>query len=346
MYDITREQLCAVIEGRAEGKNIPIPLLYDIWIYPGAFGDRQPQAEQLIAENPRAAEILRVQMPDSLPDRPEYTWGKRKDTGKKGIDGSCIITDWENADEVADFYAHFPNPEFPELIPASFHPAAGKYILANWWYTLFERHWSLRGMENALTDYYLYPDEVHTLFRRLTDYYCRIMERLRTEAKVDGLFISDDIGTQTGAFFSLEVFRTFFKPYYKELIDKAHCLGMHFWLHSCGDIEIFLEDFIEIGLDVIHPIQRHTTMDARTIAEKYGSRICIFAGFDVQQTIPFGTEQEVREEVRYLIDSYARADGRFMLTMGNGATPDWKIESLQALYDESIHYLPSRLQGI
>ncbi len=341
--DITREELCAVIEGRAEGKNIPVPLLYDIWIYPGAFGEKEQQVRELLARMPRAVECLRVMMPDGVPDEPEYTWGKRIDAGKKGIDAAVIIEDWEDEEAVETFYANFPDPEYPRLIPKDFAPAPGKYILANWWYTLFERHWSIRGMENALMDYYLYPEQVHRLFARLVEYYSRLFERLRYEAGVDGVFISDDIGTQTGPFFSIEVFREFFKPYYKQLIDKAHSLGMHFWLHACGDIEAFLEDFIEIGLDVVHPIQRHTSMDTKPIAQTYGSRICIFAGFDVQQTIPFGTTEDVRAEVRYLMDTYARPDGRFLLTMGNGATPDWKLESIEALYDESIHYIPAQL---
>lgn len=99
----------------------------------------------------------------------------------------------------------------------------------------------------------------------------------------------------------------------------------------------FLEDFIEIGLDVIHPIQKYA-MDGAEIAKKYGGRICLLAGFDVQQTIPYGTPEEVRKEVRYLIDTFDRPDGRFMLTMGNGMTEDWKLESLKALYDEIATY--------
>ena len=75
---------------------------------------------------------------------------------------------------------------------------------------------------------------------------------------------------------------------------------------------------------------------------KYVIFQCILAGFEVQQTIPFGTPEEVRKEVRYLIDTFDRPDGRFMLTMGNGYTEDWKLESLVALYDEIATYPSSR----
>ena len=143
-------------------------------------------------------------------------------------------------------------------------------------------------------------------------------------------FCFDDIGTQTAPFFSLEIFREFFKPYYKKLIEKAHELGTHFWLHSCGNIELFLPEFIEIGLDVIHPIQRNT-MNEQAVADKFGGQICILAGVDVQYLMAFGTPDEVRKEADFLKTTYRRPEGRLMLTMGNGSTPDWKTGNLEAL---------------
>ena len=192
-------------------------------------------------------------------------------------------------------------------------------------------------MEKALMDFYLYPEAVHALFQKLTDFYIRMITRAKEELDLDGIFTSDDLGTQTAPFFSLKTFDAFFAPYYRQVIEHTHSLGMHFWLHTCGNIEILLPRFIDLGIDVIHPIQKYT-MSERHIAETYGNKITIWAGFDVQQTIPYGTPEDVRREVRYLIDTYSRSDGRFMLTLGNAATPDTPIESLEALFDESIRY--------
>ena len=72
---------------------------------------------------------------------------------------------------------------------------------------------------------------------------------------------------------------------------------------------MFLPEFIEIGLDVIHPIQKNT-MDEREIARKYGDKICIFAGIDVQYLMAFGTTEEVEAEVKFLMDTYKSPDGR------------------------------------
>ncbi|MDR0668499.1 MAG: hypothetical protein LBF95_00315 [Treponema sp.] len=133
------------------------------------------------------------------------------------------------------------------------------------------------------------------------------------------MFTTDDIGTQTGPFFSLDIFREFFKPYYKELIDHAHDLGMHFWLHTRGNVKAFIPDLIEIGLDVLHPIQKYT-MDEREIAREFGGQICFWAGMDVQRIIPYGTPEDVRREVRFLFDTYYRKEGRLILAGGNGFT--------------------------
>lgn len=336
MNSLEKEDIKKVIEGR--GASSRPPILYDMWIYPEIYGEKQKEYEQFIDTQPRDIDIVDLKMPEiytAPKDAPEYKWAPEDMQAKEGvgIDKNSVADEWEDMEAV---YLSFPSSEYPGLIP-DVRINENKYSIARWIFCYFERLWSLRGMENALTDFYLYPDEVHRLFQKLTVYYMRIMERAKEELGVDGIFCTDDIGTQTGPFFSLEIFREFFKPYYKQLFDKAHSLGMHFWLHTCGNIDLFMEDFIEIGLDVIHPIQKYA-MDQPQTMVKYGGRICFLVGFDVQRIIPYGTVQEVRQEVRDMMDTFTRSDGRFMLTMGNGSTVDWKLESLKALYDETQIY--------
>lgn len=332
----TKKQMKDIIDG----KNCydRIPMMYNFWCSPDIFGVDSEKAKTLLNQYPYDAEVCPINIPQVFTapeDDSQYKWiyvDKKTEEGV-GIDSIIAIDDWEELDDILE---HFPDPNYVHLFPVT-PSGQDKYVLAQWWYCFFERLWSLRGMENALTDFYLYPEEIHRIFDKITDFYCRIMERAKEELGCDGIFTSDDIGTQTGPFFSLEIFREFFKPYYKRIIDKAHSLGIHFWLHSCGNIEEFIPEFIEIGLDVLHPIQKYT-MNEADIAKKFGNDICIWAGFDVQQTIPYGTSEDVRREVRYLIDTYANCNGRFILTLGNGATPDTKIDSLEALLEESYNY--------
>jgi uroporphyrinogen-III decarboxylase len=269
-------------------------------------------------------------------DDPEYRWvnfDAPVDTGSTAIDAQAAIADWNQLDGVLE---NFPKVSYPGMFPEN--PASdGRYRLGHWWFCLFERHWSLRGMTNALTDYYTDPDQVHRLFRGLTDFYKGMMERAKQTLNIDGIFTSDDIGTQTCEFFSPAIFDEFFKPYYKEIFEKAHELDMHFWLHACGNIKKFIPELIDIGLDVLHPIQKYT-MDERVIAREFGNKLCIWSGFDVQQIIPWGTPQEVRQEVRYLFDTYYRPEGRLIFTAGNAIHQDCPIESLEALYEEAFEY--------
>ena len=334
---LTREEVASTIEGRSVSSRVPTMIHF--WVHPDNFGDRRERVLEILSRYPYDIQRVGSRMPDPYvapEDSPEYRWlnfDKPADDTVRGLDSRLGISDWSQLDGIL---RDFPDPNYPAMFPNVPEPD-GRYRLGGWWYCYFERHWSLRGMTEALTDYYTDPDSVKRLFRALTDFYMRVIERGKHEAGLDGIFTSDDIGTQTGAFFSPAIFREFFKPFYAELIAKAHSLGMHFWLHTCGNIEEFIPDFIEIGLDVLHPIQKHT-MDERKIARDYGKDICIWCGLDVQQVIPWGTPDEVRAEVRHLIDTFNRPEGRMMLTAGNGINGDCTLESLEAFFSEAFSY--------
>ena len=334
---LRREDLIRVIEGKGRAERIP--LLFHVWINPGSFDETKRGAvADLLSRCPMDAQMISLNLPGAHTapaDDPSYRWSY-KDTVSQGaaLDNDGVINDLEA--ELDSLLADFPSADYPGLIPSP-PPADGRYRVAYWFYFFFERYWSICGMENALMDFYLCPGAVHALFEKLTDFYIRAVTRAKEELDVDAIFTSDDIGTQHSTFFSLDIFNEFFAPYYRRVIDHVHSLGMHFWLHTCGNVEQFIPRFIDLGVDVLHPIQKYT-MDEKHIAGMYGDKLAIWAGFDVQRTIPYGTAEDVRKEARFLIDTYDRADGRFMLTLGNGATPDTPVESLEALFDTALHY--------
>ena len=336
---LTREEMCRVIEGKGCAHRVPV--LVHTWVSPGTFeGAKRAAVERVLAQYPMDAQIITLNIPkvyEAPADDPSYRWsyrGPRKDLSSAALDNAGVIEDWEA--ELELLLQDFPDPDYPGLLPPA-PEADGRYRIGHWWYFFFERFWSLRNMEDALMDFYLEPEAVHALFQKLTDFYIRIITRARNELHLDAIYTSDDLGTQASTFFSPDIFDTFFYPYYKQVIDHIHSLGMHFWLHTCGNVEAFIPKFIELSVDVLHPIQKHT-MDEKKIAALYGGKLCIWAGFDMQRIIPYGTPQEVRDEVRFLMDAYRRPDGRFMLTLGNGATADMPVESLQTLLDEAFTY--------
>jgi uroporphyrinogen decarboxylase len=334
---LSRDETASVVEGRGAASRVPV--LLHFWVHPQEFGNREPQVRAILNRYPEDAQIIGIRIPDvyHAPDEdPEYRWVNFNDPYEGttvGLDARPAIADWAQLDSVL---RDFPNPHFPGMFPNR-PPPDGRYRIGHWWFWLYERHWQLRGMTNALLDYYTDPASVHRLFRAVTDFYLVTIERARRELNVDAILTSDDLGTQTATFFSPEIFAEFYEPYYRELIDRTHDLGMHFWLHACGCIEKFLPRLVDLGLDVIHPIQKYT-MDERKIAADFGSRLCVWSGFDVQQVIPWGTPADVRREVRHLMDTYHRPEGRFMFTAGNGVNGDCPVASLEALFDEAFTY--------
>ena len=335
---LTRAEVQAVVAGRGGAPRVPV-LLHQ-WTYPGAFGAQAAQVQAILDRFPQDAQVIAFRAPEiyvGRPDDPEYRWvnfDQPAASGRgPGLDEQVAIADWAQLDGIIE---QFPNPDYPGLFPDQ--PADdGRYRIMHWCFGLFERHWLLRGMTNALMDYYTDPAAVHRFYRAYTDFHLRVIERAKVELQADAIYWTDDLGTQTGTFFSPAIFETFFRPYYRELIAKAHALGMQVWLHTCGNVARFLPGLIEMGLDVIHPIQKYA-MNESQIAREFGGQIAFWAGFDVQRIIPYGTPAEVRREVRHLMDTYARAEGRFLLTAGNGITPDTPIASLAALYEEAYTY--------
>ena len=336
---LTRDEVKSVIEGKARTRRVPMCI--HLWVHSDEFGDRKQAVLDLLARYPNDLQMGHFRMPAMYrgddPAWPAYAWlpyANPHHGRQVAIDAAVALDDWSRLDEVL---AGFPRADHPALLDWMPKPD-GRYRLAHWWFCLFERHWSLRGMTNALTDYYEYPAQTHRLFQALTDFYCGLITRCAREAPVDGLLTSDDLGTQSSGFFSPAIFREFFKPYYRQIFDTCHRHGMHAWMHACGCVQEFIPDWIDVGLDVLHPIQKHT-MDEQTIARNFGGRLTIFTGLDVQQVIPWGTPAEVRAEVRHLLDCFWRPGrGRCMLTAGNGINGDCTLASLEAFLDESCRY--------
>jgi len=335
MYNkpLSRDQMIQAIE-----KGGYLPQTIGFWVSPSVYGQRGGEVQILLDDYPVDALWLIPTFPsywDSpFPEYPSYVWGRRVQVESAAIDSQQLIADW---DELDTFIENMPKaslkPITRDAIQTAREDTTGRYRLCHFWYLFYERLWSFRGMENALVDLCLNKTEVNRLFRALCDFYLEIIERVDSEIGCDGVYVTDDLGSQQDLMFSPEIFRELFLPYYREIVELCHKRGLHFWLHSCGNIEKILPDLIGIGVDVIHPIQKFAMNEAE-IAEKYKGRICFMCGMDVQDVMPFGTPDDVRAEVRRLADTFGSDNGRMIFSMGNGVTPNIPIENLYALYDE------------
>ncbi len=258
---------------------------------------------------------------------------------KGAYDTRCVLNDWAKLD---DFISCLPNPaedpqfEWAKEMEAKAH-AEDRYFIFGWWRLFFERPWEIRGMLNLLKDFVTYPEQVHTLYDALCETYLAYLRRALSEFQFDGFWTSDDLGHQRQLFMSPKTFRIFLKPRYERIGAFLHEHGIHWWLHSCGNNTLIMGDLSETGVNVFHPVQKHT-MDERAVASQYGERISFLAGFDVQQTLRTASPEEVRAEVRFLIDTFDRPDGGMCLAAGNGILPGTPLENVNAFFDEALIY--------
>jgi uroporphyrinogen decarboxylase len=175
--------------------------------------------------------------------------------------------------------------------------------------TVWETAWALRGYERTLTDLVVNPDLVERLFDIPFHYHLAAASRL-VELGVDMIWIGDDVGMQRGMLISAETWRRSFKPRLATFIATLKGLNPEVKVayHSDGAIWPIVPDLIEIGLDVLNPIQPRC-MDPAQVKARFGKELCFWGSIDEQYTLPFGTPEDVRREVRARLDTIGRGGG-------------------------------------
>ena len=170
----------------------------------------------------------------------------------------------------------------------------------------------LRGTENLMLDMAAEPEMAHYIMDRFTEFYLEYFDRMLSAAagRIDILRQADDLGTQRSLFFSAEMFRTFIKPRIAKVVDMAHSHNVKFMFHSCGAVRPLIEDLIEIGVDILDPLQAAADgMDPQQLKDAYGDRICLHGGICTQYLLPRGTADEVRAEVDRRVEILGKGGG-------------------------------------
>ena len=238
-----------------------------------------------------------------------------------------------------DSYA-FPDPHAPGRFDEDDRRLAERgerYVMARVWFTLFERLWLLRGFENVLVDPYL--DEKS--FLRLRDRIVEIdleMIDLWLERGVDGVFFSDDWGSQKGLFISPKDWRRLYRPCYERLFTRVRDGGAHVWMHSCGNVTEIVQDLIDVGLNVLNPVQS-SAMDVRELARRFAGRLCFNGGVNVQETLIRGTPGEVRREVHELVELFGSRGGGYIGGTSHSVMPETPLDNVIALYEAFAEHL-------
>jgi uroporphyrinogen decarboxylase len=225
---------------------------------------------------------------------------KRSSLGEAGV-----FAETEDTAEVAAF--HWPEMkyiDFTETIAEIDKTiAAGQAVLSGSWSCFYHNAADFFGMENYFMKMHTDPAVVDAVTRHIVDFYLAMNETLFSLAgnKIDAFFFGNDFGSQLDLLISPEHFDRYVMPYFREFTDQAHRHGYRVILHSCGSIDRVIPRLIDAGVEVLHPIQAMAVnMDAESLARKYRGKIVFMGGVDTQRLLPFGSPDEVRNEVRRL----------------------------------------------
>lgn len=202
-----------------------------------------------------------------------------------------------------------------------------------WVGDLWERATFMRGMEDILVDLVINPSFVHDLLHELTQYILQTMEILFDICSFDAIAISDDYGTQRSMVMSPSHWREFVKPLLAEIYAFARKNGRKIFHHSCGNIYPIIPDMIDIGMDILHPIQPEA-MDIYQLKREFGKNITLCGGLRTQDLLPNGSPDEVKAEVRQLKREMSKGGG-YILEPGITIQADVPIENIVAIIDEA-----------
>jgi len=199
---------------------------------------------------------------------------------------------------------------------------------------LFEPAWYLRGMENFLIDLMDNKKYAERLLDMLLEHQIKFFERFLEEIGdyIQVIMFGDDLGTQNSPLLSPALFREVIKPRYRRLFSTIkQCTKAKIFLHSCGAVEPLIPDLMEVGIDILHPVQPSARgMDHQILKSRYGKNLCFWGGIDIQKAL-IGSVGDIQKEVNTRIRILGRGGG-YVLAPAHNIQPDTPAENIIALY--------------
>ena len=213
--------------------------------------------------------------------------------------------------------------EFDKELEKRNYKASDKYMLASLPFAIFSPLRDARLMDNALMDIILEPENICRFLDKITDFTVEVIKRVAKNG-ADGVIIYDDLGMQHALFFSPDMFREVFKPYYKKIVDAVHNSGMDFFLHSCGKVTDIIPDFIEIGVDVFQ-FDQPELHGSKYLADNFGKKATFYSPVDAQKIMPTGDRKIIEEGAKNMVDAF-KAVGGGLIAMDYGNWQDLNVE--------------------
>ncbi|MEI6385689.1 MAG: uroporphyrinogen decarboxylase family protein [Spirochaetota bacterium] len=201
-------------------------------------------------------------------------------------------------------------------------------------FSLFERAWSLRGMEDVLVDFIINPGFADELLDRIVDYNLAVVD-LVADYPIDSVFFGDDWGQQKGLIMGPEHWRRFIKPRLQRMYAHVRAKGMIVAQHSCGDVSEVFEDMVAAGMEIYNTFQPEV-YDIAKMKQLYGSRVTFYGGVSTQRLLPYASPAEVRAETERLMGVLG-TDGGYIVAPTHAIPDDVPTENILAFLD-AVHF--------
>jgi len=275
-------------------------------------------------------------------------WGCRWERTEVNNMGQVVghpLADWSRLDKFLP-----PDPRDPFYFDRIGHVIDGandKYVVVTSHFNLIERLHMLHGFEETMVDFRLAPEKIDRVLDLILEFKIAQLDELsrRFPGQVDGIFMTDDWGTQSGAFVSPAIFSDFFLDRYRKLAAAIHGHGWHVILHSCGRVNDLVPFFIDAGVDVLN-MQQPRAYGIAEIGNRFGGRVCFLTTVDIQTTLPEGDAHAVRQEAEELVARWSTPEGGFIVfNYGDAAAIGATDEITEVMFDRFIelaHYWRDR----
>ncbi len=212
-------------------------------------------------------------------------------------------------------------------------------IIADLECTIFETAWYLVGLEKLLTDLMMNASYIDPLLDKIMDINLEVGKEL-IRLGADIIWAGDDFGGQHGVIMSPEIWRVHFKPRIKYIFEEFRKVNPDIKIawHSCGSILPLIPDFIEIGLDILNPIQpRARDMDPVNLKKEFGKDLIFFGGIDIQELLPSGTPEQIRDDVYQKIEILGK-NGGYIIAPAHNIQDDTPVENVLAFFEAVKDY--------
>ena len=200
----------------------------------------------------------------------------------------------------------------------------------------FEMYWRLRGMEGAMTDLLDDPELAGTMLKRCMDFSIQLGEEACGRFPLDWLWTGDDVASQTGMMISPKTWRALIKPDLQRVFGVGKSRSLWVAYHCCGGLRPIIPDLIEMGLDVLNPVQGNCPgMDPLELKREFGNRLAFMGGLDTQELLPHASPYEVRRATAALLEGMTADGGGYILAASHTIPPETPDENIFSMYAEA-----------